>query len=218
MVSNNPTTSKATPSTENSAQAIGERDRGRTQQQTSDLAQQNATCSGDSPRVDQGVDDVGVKAADTVRRPRVAILIAQGVDSEAAETLYDGLVDSGAVPLYVSTQLGTITSVQGVPLEAEGTLETSPPVLFEAVVVPGGKDHVTALCAAAEALEFLKEQHRSSKPILAMQEGAALVEKAGLPAPVNPEQPDPFLFVGMHATAAEALSDLVQAMDLPGRA
>lgn len=178
---------------------------------------QNATSRGDSPRLPNaavpGRDGLG----DTLRRPRVAILIAEGVDSEAAETLYDGLVDSGAVPLYVGPHLGTVTSIQGVPLEAEVMLGSSPPVLFEAVVVPGGKDHVTALCDIVEALDFVKEQHRLAKPILALQEGAVLVEKAGLPAPVNPEQSERLMLVGMHATAADALPDLVEAMALDAR-
>ncbi len=214
MANKNPSIPTPTPSSTDTARAFAERGPTRNLKPGSDVPLHKATSRGDSPRPEADIGFGSRGSADTVRRPRVAILIAQGVDSEAAETLYDGLVDSGAVPLYVSMQLGTITSVQGVPLEAEGTLGTSPPVLFEAVVVPGGKDHVTALCAETEALDFLKEQHRLSKPILALQEAAILVEMAGLPAPVGSAQPDPFLFVGMHATAAEALSDLVHALDL----
>lgn len=186
--------------------------RSKTKAKTAELGRESqvATGRGELPRLIQQHE----RGGDTLRRPRVAILIAEGVDSEAAEILYDGLVDSGAVPLYVGPHLGTVTSIQGVPLEAEVTLEGSPAAMFEAVVVPGGKDHVTALCDLVEVLDFVKEQHRRAKPILALQDGAVLVEKAGLPVPVNPEQPERLMFVGMHATAFDALPDLVQAMAL----
>lgn len=211
MASKKPVNSRSTSTDDDKARKVGAPRHTNSATRTDDAPSQNAPRRGTSPRA-ESVSETAT--SDTVRRPRVAILIAEGVDSEAAETLYDGLVDSGAVPLYVSTHLGTVTSVQGVPLQAEGTLETSPPVLFEAVVVPGGKDHVTALCNVAVAVDFVKEQHRLCKPIVALQEAAVLVELAGLPAPVNAEQPDPLMFVGMHATALEALNDLVHVMAL----
>ena len=69
-------------------------------------------------------------------------------------------------------------------LEVEVTLETMPSVLFDAVAVPGGKDAVKVLGNLGHAVEFLKDQYRHAKPILALGDGAALVENAGIPAPL----------------------------------
>jgi catalase len=153
-----------------------------------------------------------------MHRPRIAILIAEGFDGESAETIYDGLVGVGAVPMYVSTHVGSVTSVQGTPSQAEATIENLPPILFEGLVVPGGKDHILLLCELTDVLDFVREQHRLTRPILALQDGAALIEKAGLPAPINPEQPEPGLFISMHATADAALPDFVSAMALQRQA
>ena len=73
----------------------------------------------------------------------------------------------------------------------EVTLETMPSVLFDAVAVPGGKDAVKALGNLGHALEFLKDQYRHAKPILALGEGADLVENAGIPAVLPSGKPDP---------------------------
>lgn len=155
---------------------------------------------------------LAIDVSGTVYRPRVAILISEGFDGESAATIYECLVEVGAVPVYVSTHIGSVTSVQGTPSQAEVALEQTPPILFEGLVVPGGKDHVLALCERAEALDFVREQHRLTRPILALQDGAALIEKAGLPAPVNPEPAEPSLFIAMHATAEDALPDFLTAM------
>jgi putative intracellular protease/amidase len=166
----------------------------------------------DAPDQDHAGASLAVDNAGTTHRPRIAILIAEGFDGESAETIYDGLVEVGAVPMYVSTHVGSVTSVQGTPSQAEVAIENLPPILFEGLVVPGGKDHILLLCELTYVLEFVREQHRLTRPILALHDGAALIEKAGLPAPINPEQPEPGLFIGMHATADAALPDFLTAM------
>ena len=86
------------------------------------------------------------------------------------------------MPRYVGARLGTVKTDEGDTLEVEVTLEAMPSVLFDAVAVPGGKDAVKVLGNLGHALEFLKDQYRHAKPILALGDGAALVENAGIPA------------------------------------
>jgi catalase len=56
-----------------------------------------------------------------------------------------------------------------------------PSCLFDAVVVPDGEASTEALCALGHAVEFVKDQYRHCKTLLAVGAGQALLEKAALP-------------------------------------
>jgi len=147
-----------------------------------------------------------------IRTRRVAILIANGVDGAAAATLHAGLTQEGAVPRYVGVRLGSVTTEQGDTLEAEGTLETMPSVLFDAVAVPGGKGAVKILSTVGFALEFIKDQYRHAKPILALGAGADLVEGAGAPAALPSGAADPGMLVRRQGTADDVLGEFIAAI------
>ena len=143
---------------------------------------------------------------------RIAILVADGVDGEAAQTLHAGLLDQGAVPRYVGPRLGAVKTDKGQSLQVEVTLETMPSVLFDAVAVLGGSAAVKTLGNIGHALEFIKDQYRHAKPILALGAGADLVENAGVPAALPSGEADSGMLIGRHATAAQALPDFVKAI------
>ncbi len=143
---------------------------------------------------------------------RIAILIADGVDGEAARALHEGLAAEGAVPRFVGVRLGTVETAQGDGLEAEVTLETMPSVLFDAVAVPGGDGAVAALENVGHALELIKDQYRHAKPILALGEGTKLLEKAGASLKLRSGQPDPGILVAPAGRAREALPSFVKAI------
>jgi catalase len=111
---------------------------------------------------------------------RVAVLVADGVDAAATVPLYEALMQAGAVPRYVGARLGTVAAAGGDPLPVEVTMEASPSVLFDAVVVPPGVG--AALAASAEAQEFVRLQFRHCKPMLLARSGTALLEAAGIAA------------------------------------
>jgi catalase len=56
-----------------------------------------------------------------------------------------------------------------------------PSVLFDAVVVPGGDGAAEQLASLGHVREFLKEQFRHGKPILAIGAGERVLAAAGLP-------------------------------------
>jgi catalase len=147
-----------------------------------------------------------------IQTRRIAILVADGVDGAAAQTLHAGLAEQGAVPRYVGPRLGSVLTEQGDEIEVEVTLETMPAVLFDALALPGGKVAVTHLGNLGHALEFIKEQYRHAKPILALGAAAALVENAGVPAVLPSGERDPGLLIGRHATAGDALPDFIKAI------
>jgi catalase len=143
---------------------------------------------------------------------RVAILVANGVDGEAASTLHEGLLNAGAVPRYVGPRLGAVLTEGGETLEVEVTLETMPSVLFDAVAVVGGKEAIKVLGNVGHALEFLKDQYRHAKPILGLGAGADLVENAGASAILASGDPDPGVLMGRQKTAEEALPLFIKAI------
>lgn len=143
---------------------------------------------------------------------RIAIFVAPGVDGEAAEAIHAGLAKLGAVPRYIGPRLGTVETEQGDTLEVEVTFETMPSVLFDAAVVPGGPAACKLLGNIGHALEFLKDQYRHAKPILALGAGADLVENAGAPAMLPSGEPDPGMLVFRDKVPAKILASFVAAV------
>ena len=148
----------------------------------------------------------------SVRTRRVAILVADGVAGEAAQTLHAALVAQGAVPRYVGPRLGGVQTDDGEPLDVEVTLETMPSVLWDAVAIPGGEGAVKVLGNLGHALEFLKDQYRHAKPILAIGAAAALVENAGIPAVLPSGKPDPGLLVAKDEGLEKAVGAFIKAI------
>jgi catalase len=139
---------------------------------------------------------------------RVAIFVADGIDGAGAEALHAGLTAKGAVPRYIGPRLGTVETAEGGTLEVEVTFETMPSVLFDAVAIPDGKDAAVLLGNLGHVLEFLKDQYRHAKPILALGAGAALAENAGVEAKLPSGKSDPGVLAGK-LTVAKALPKFI---------
>lgn len=87
-----------------------------------------------------------------------------------------------------------------------------PSVTFDAVAIPGGRKAVKLLAGVGNTAEFLKDQYRHAKAILALGAGAGLVEQAGTPPNLPSGKPDPDMLVGRHRGAKEALADFTKAI------
>ena len=116
-----------------------------------------------------------------VRGRKVAILVGPDVDGEGALAVHRVLTEAGAVPRIVAARLGPVESATSDALDPDATLETMPSCLFDAVVVPDGEGSAASLSSLGHAVEFVKDQYRHCKPILALGAGRALLEKADLP-------------------------------------
>jgi catalase len=128
-----------------------------------------------------------------VRARRVAILVADGVDGNPLRTLATRLAEAGAVPRFVGARLGEVASASGDPIEIDVPAEAAPSVLFDAVVVANG------MAPDGRTIEFIKDQYRHCKPILAIGEAAFLLEKAGIPRALPSGQGDPGLLIARAA-------------------
>jgi catalase len=112
---------------------------------------------------------------------KVAILVAKGVDAASIARVLGALSKAGAVPRLLAARLGEIDAGKGDALEPDGTLETMPSVVFDAVVVPDGAAMADQLVALGHAREFLRDQYRHGKPMLAMGTGERVLREAGVP-------------------------------------
>jgi catalase len=115
-----------------------------------------------------------------IKTRRVAVVVADGVDTASAAATYAALAEGGALPRFVAPKLGTVQGSGGGTLAAEITLDTMPAVLFDALVLTDGPDAATMLANDGHAIEFVKDQFRHCKPILAIGAGATVLEAAGV--------------------------------------
>jgi catalase len=136
----------------------------------------------------------------SIRARRVAVIVADGVDGKMVRRVADQLVGQGAVPRFVASMLGTVRTTSG-ELEVDTSVEAMPSVLFDAVVLAGGESVAATLAADGRILEFVKDQYRHCKPILALADSPRLLERAGIPATLQDGQPDPGLIVSKDANA-----------------
>jgi catalase len=150
-----------------------------------------------------------------IRTRRVAILVADGVDVASARDIHAQLVAAGAMPRYVGVRLGTVAAADGeATLAVEVSMEAMPCVLFDALVLPDGRAAAETLANVGHALDFVKDQYRHCKPILALGAGADLVENAGVPARLLNGKEDPGLLIDRELSdPAGALDSFMRALE-----
>ncbi len=149
---------------------------------------------------------------DGIKTRRVALVVADGVDGEAAQKLHRELSDQGAIPRFVGIKMGEVQSASGEPIEVEVSMEAAPSVVWDAMVVPGGDQAVDALCQSGHALEFLKDQYRHCKPILLLGTAKDLLDEAGIVPELDSGEIDPGLLVFVEGKSGAALTAFADAL------
>ena len=116
-----------------------------------------------------------------IRTRQVAVLVANGVHHASLAALQKALMAEGAVVHFVGPRVGKFTTSDGAgEIEANKSLENSPSVLFDAIVLPDGADAVKALARDGHTMEFLKDAFRHCKTILALGASDTLLDQAGM--------------------------------------
>ena len=116
-----------------------------------------------------------------IRSRKIAILIANGVDTTSVNKILSQLRAEGATGLLIGPRIGPFHSKSGTELIAEGSLDTHPAVVFDGVVIPDGQIANETLQKDPRALEFIQQQFKHGKTILSVGSGARLLEAAQLP-------------------------------------
>ena len=116
-----------------------------------------------------------------VRTRKVAILAADGVRGASIATLQKMLIAAGAVPAVIAPRLGAVATSDDSVLEAVGTFENSPPVVFDAMVLPDGDEGLSVLTRQRGVMEFVAAQYDHGKALLALGASKRLLAQAGVP-------------------------------------
>lgn len=130
-----------------------------------------------------------------VQTRRVAMLVNDGVDGDAVKSIYADLLNNGAVPRLLGSRLGKVVTESGEALNIEVTLEATPSVLYDGVIILLNQASLQAGLWDAHALDFVRQQYRHCKPIYAIASGAQLLSDAGVPSILPDGSPDPAIII-----------------------
>ena len=129
-----------------------------------------------------------------IRTRKIALLAADGVNDSLAVAVREALQAEGAVSMVVASRVGPLTGLSGT-IEAEGSLENAPSVLFDAVVLLDGEQAVETLLRDGRTREFLRDAYRHGKTILAFGTARRLLDRTGISATLPNESRDPGVLV-----------------------
>ena len=135
---------------------------------------------------------------------RIALLAAEGVDGASIVATKEALRKAGAVPTVIAPRIGPVKTADGSALEADGSFENSAPVCFDAVVLPDGQAAVDRLARLGPAMDFIVNQHRHGKTLLALGASSALLDKAGISADLPGGGTDPGVLTSGKSTGLDA--------------
>jgi catalase len=117
----------------------------------------------------------------SLRGRKVALLVGPGVQADAIEQLQAALLERGAVGRLVGPRIGGFSTAAGGMVDADASMENEPGFLFDGLVLPDGEEAVAALAQDGHTAEFIKDQFRHCKTILAIGASRKLLTQAGLP-------------------------------------
>ena len=126
-----------------------------------------------------------------IRTRKVALLAADGADGASLLATQAALHEAGAVTCIVAARLGVVDTADEAVVEATASFENSAPVLFDAVVLPDGEAAVKRLIAQAQAVDFVAQQFRHGKTLLALGASKALLDRAGVDVFLGSGDEDP---------------------------
>jgi catalase len=120
-----------------------------------------------------------------IRTRQIAVLVENGVDHALLVDLRGALTEAGAVVHFVGPRVGMFAGSGGEKIEANKSMENSPGFLFDALLIPDGSKAVQALAGNGHTMEFIKNQYRHCKTILALGAGSELLELANIEPAMN---------------------------------
>lgn len=144
-----------------------------------------------------------------IRTRHIAILVADGVHRESIAAIHAAIVSEGAVVHLVGPRVGKFITADGKEIEADRSMENSPSVLFDALVLPDGDKAVEMLARDGHTMEYMKDQFRHCKTILAIGASSTLLDNAGILAVAKK---DPGILLTTPDKAAEAASAFILAV------
>ncbi|MEO3749388.1 catalase [Streptomyces sp. B6B3] len=119
--------------------------------------------------------------ADSAATRRVAVLAADGVSGGHVTALRRALAEAGAIVEVLGPHDGELGTADGGRLGVDRAMNTMTSVLYDAVCVPGGAASVAALAGDGLARHYVAEAFKHGKCVAALDDGADLLRRVGLP-------------------------------------
>ncbi len=137
----------------------------------------------------------------SIKARKVAILVADGIDGQSAMAIHAALFAQGAVPRFVAPRIGPVWTSDNVAIDADASLENEPGFLFDALVLPDGDEGAEALARDGHTMEFIRDQYRHCKAIMALPASVNLLEAAGVALTLPSGEEDPGIVAGDNVDA-----------------
>ena len=119
-----------------------------------------------------------------LKRSRIAVLVADGVEQAQLDAAVKQLRGAGAEIFIVAPRYGKIQALRalqpGAKVPVDVTLEEVHPASFAALVIPGGTLHADRLRQNERAREFVRAFVRSGKPVALMGHAPWVLASAGV--------------------------------------
>ncbi len=147
-----------------------------------------------------------------IRTRQIAILAGNGADGASVALVRSMLDGEGAVCKLVSVRLGDIATSTGEALAVDRSLEMSPSVLFDAVVVADGQASIEALLYDGHTREFMRDIYRHCKTILTLGVADQLLIRCDVPTALENGEPDPGIIADSSANAEQAITQFITAV------
>jgi catalase len=116
-----------------------------------------------------------------IKHRKIAILAANGVNSDQVNKLRQKLEEEGATAMVIAPSMAPIKGADGSNVESDAMLNGLPSVTMDAVIVPGGKDSVAELANSGQGRYYLQEAYKHLKVIVLLGEGKELLYAANVP-------------------------------------
>lgn len=128
------------------------------------------------------------KGEEGIKTRKIAILVSQQSHVGQVIEISEKLMQQGAVVRLVAPHIGLQNNPGEISLDADASLENSPGFLFDAMVIADGSDELSQLASNVMVDDFIREQYRHKKAILALGAAKLVLQKnaIGLTAKKTP--------------------------------
>lgn len=114
------------------------------------------------------------------KKPKVAVLIADGYSTKDLNIILDLSIENGAKPVIVTPRMGMVRSEEGDFLRGERSIAIVRARDFDAVFVPSGNIGAQNLRKDSLAVDFINEAFTHHRVIGASGKGASVVSESHL--------------------------------------
>ncbi|GAK13191.1 catalase [Geomicrobium sp. JCM 19039] len=109
---------------------------------------------------------------------KVGVIIDKGFAGSLTEGIIAQLEEAELIPVFIGEELGDVQGTDGVSVSIDDTFLTGSPLLYDGLLVVGGKE--PSRYFERKARTFIRDTYNHFKPIGALGQGAEIVGSTGI--------------------------------------